>query len=97
MIKRRSFKCCFNMHNILILHNNNRFKKQICEYWSCKGFKGAIMLIEAISAPLGDCFLKNILEIFSEKTFKFFYKNLCTILLRFLLEIFKKNVIFKVF
>jgi len=55
------------------------------------------MLIEATSAPLGDCFMENILEIFLEKTFKFFYKNLCTILLRFLLEIFKKNVIFKVF
>jgi hypothetical protein len=55
------------------------------------------MLIEAINAPLDDCLLENILEIFSEKTFKFFYKNLCTILLRFLLEIFKKKVIFKVF
>ncbi len=59
------------MHNILILHNNNKIKKEICEYWSYKGFKGAIMLIGAIGAPLGDCFLKNILEIFLEKPFKF--------------------------
>ncbi len=62
------------MHNIFILHNNNRFKKQVCEYWNCKGFKGAIMLIGAIGAPLGDFFLENILEIFSDKTFKFFLK-----------------------
>jgi hypothetical protein len=31
---------------------------------------GANGLIGAISAPLGDCFLENILKIFSKKIFK---------------------------
>jgi hypothetical protein len=53
--------------------------------------QGANGLIGTIGAPLSGCFLGNILKIF-EKIFKkvFFnlQKNVCSILLRFLLKIY---------
>jgi hypothetical protein len=58
---------------------------------------GANKLIETIGAPLGDFLLGNILEIFSKKTLKNLLKSFCAILLRFLLKICQKYVIFKVF
>ncbi len=58
------------------------------------------MLIGAISAPLSGCFLENILEIFLEKTFKFFI-NFKKKYLYYFVKVFvknlPKNVIFKVF
>jgi hypothetical protein len=58
-------------------------------------------LIRATDDPLGDYFSKNILGIFSKKVFKKIFKNLkkilCTILVRFVLKICQKYVIFKVF
>jgi hypothetical protein len=49
----------------------------------------------AISAPLGDYFLGNILKIFLEKVFKKVFKNLkkilCIILLNLCSKIAKKN------
>jgi len=58
-------------------------------------------LIRAIVAPLGDCFLGNSFGILSKKVFKkifkFSLKNLCIILLRFVLKICQEYVIFKVF
>jgi len=58
-------------------------------------------LIGAIVAPLGDCLLGNKLGIVSKQIFKqifnFLKKNLCIILLRFVLKICEEYVIFKVF
>jgi hypothetical protein len=61
---------------------------------------GANELIGAIGAPLGDYFLGNIHGIFSKKFSKKKIKNLlktfCIILLRIMLKICHKYVIFKV-
>jgi len=64
---------------------------------SLKIFKclGANGLIGAIGTPLGDCFLKIFLEYFSKLKKLFIEKN--TILLRFVLKICHKYIIFKVF
>jgi len=58
---------------------------------------GANGLIRATSAPLDDCFLRNILGIFLQMFFKKSLKKIiCIILLRFVLNFCQKNVIFKV-
>ncbi len=53
-------------------------------------FLDANELIGTIGASLGDCFLGNILVIFSKKSLIFFKlkKIMCIILLRFVLKIF---------
>jgi hypothetical protein len=58
---------------------------------------GANRLIKIIGGPLGECFLKNILEKNPQKFCKSFYKKICTILLKILLKFCQKYDIFKVF
>ncbi len=84
-----------DMHNINGIVNNNAKNGSTITWKRCNHSN------KSYCCSLMWLFLKNIFEIFLEKVFKLFWKNIykifSSILLRFVLEICQKYVIFQVF